>query len=69
MNKYLVAAALFVAFSTPVLAADYYVALRLGSGGCKIMTVAPSPKKFKIMGIYQSRAWATKAMHGMAKCQ
>ena len=30
MKKYIVTAALIVAFATPALAADYYVALRLG---------------------------------------
>ena len=33
MKKYLVAAVLIAAFVTPALAADYYVALRVGGGG------------------------------------
>jgi len=69
MKKYLVTAALIVAIATPVLAADYYVALRLGGGGCMIMTTAPNPKKYKMMGTYPTRAQAKKAMAGMAKCQ
>ena len=38
MRNYLITVALIVAFATPALAADYYVALRLGDGGgCVIM--------------------------------
>jgi hypothetical protein len=35
MKEYLIAAALVVAFAAPALAADYYVALRLGGGAAK----------------------------------
>jgi hypothetical protein len=38
MKKYLVAAGLIVAFAAPSLAADYYVAFRVGGGGCEVMT-------------------------------
>jgi hypothetical protein len=68
MKKYVLAAALIVAFAAPAFAADYYVALRLG-GGCVIMNHAPSATKYKMMGMYPSRAQAKKAMAGMAKCQ
>jgi hypothetical protein len=34
-----------------------------------IMTTAPNPKKYKMMGTYPTRAQAKKAMAGMAKCQ
>ena len=34
MKKYLVAAGLIVGFASPALAADYYVALKVGGGGC-----------------------------------
>jgi hypothetical protein len=50
-------------------AIDYYVALRLGGGGCNVMMFTPSPAKFKVMGTYPSRAQAKKAMAGMTKCQ
>jgi hypothetical protein len=69
MKKFVIAA-LVVAFATPALAMDYYVALRLGgSRGCVIMTHAPNATKYKMMGMYGSRAQAKKAMAGMAKCQ
>jgi hypothetical protein len=57
------------AFAAPAFAVDYYVALRLGGGGCKVMVLTPNPKKFKVMGTYASRAQAKKAMAGMTKCQ
>jgi hypothetical protein len=68
MKKY--AIALFiVAFATPALAADYYVALRLGGGGgCVVMSHAPNLKKYKMMGRYSSKAQARAAMSGMAEC-
>jgi hypothetical protein len=69
MKKYLVTAALIVAFATPAFAADYYVALRLGGGGgCVVMSHAPSLKKYKMMGRYSSKAQARAAMAGMAEC-
>ena len=40
MKISLVVATLVIAFATPALA-DYYVALRVGSGGCEIMTWVP----------------------------
>ncbi|HEV7464046.1 MAG TPA: hypothetical protein VGN85_09100 [Methyloceanibacter sp.] len=51
-----IAAVLIAAFATPAFAIDYYVALRLGGGGCKVMMFTPSPAKFKVMGTYPSRA-------------
>jgi hypothetical protein len=69
MRKYLVATALIVAFATPALAADYYVALKLGGGGCVIMDHKPGPKKFKNMGAFSSRSMAKKAMSEMSECQ
>jgi hypothetical protein len=70
MKKYVITAALIVAFVTPALAADYYVALRLGGGGgCTIMTHSPSPTKYKMMGHYTSRSAAKKAMGAMTECK
>jgi hypothetical protein len=69
MHKYLIAGLLTVAFVTPALAADYYVALRLGGGGCTIMTHSPSPTKYKMMGHYSSRSAAKKAMGTMTECK
>jgi hypothetical protein len=70
MKKYLITAALVVAFVTPALATDYYVALRLGGGGgCVIMTTTPNPKHYKMMGTYTTKNKAKTAMAGMRKCQ
>jgi hypothetical protein len=71
MKKYLVAAALIVAFATPALAADYYVALRLGGGAakCEVMTTEPDTKTYKMMGKYSSEADAKAAMAKMPECK
>jgi opacity protein-like surface antigen len=68
MKKYLVAAGLIVAFASPALAADYYVALKVGGGGCVIMDHKPGPK-YKNMGSFSSRSMAKKAMHEMSDCK
>ncbi|HZP08187.1 hypothetical protein [Methyloceanibacter sp.] len=70
MKKYLVAAGLIVAFATPALAADYYVALRVGGGGCEVMTTEPTDaKKYKMMGKFTSEAEAKAAMAKMTECK
>jgi hypothetical protein len=70
MKKYVVAAVLIVAFAAPALAADYYVALRVGGGGCEVMTTEPSDtKKYKMMGKYSSEADAKAAMAKMTECK
>jgi opacity protein-like surface antigen len=70
MKKYLVAAALIVAFAAPALAADYYVALRVGGGGCEIMNTEPTDaKKYKMMGKFSSEAEAKAAMGKMKECK
>jgi hypothetical protein len=70
MKKYLTAAALIVAFATPALAADYYVALRVGGGGCEVMNTEPTDMKmYKMMGKYDSEAKAKAAMATMKECQ
>ena len=69
MHKYLVAGLVTVAFVTPALAADYYVALRLGGGAkCEIMTTEPDTKTHKMMGKYSSEAAAKAAMATMKEC-
>ena len=55
MKRYVIAAVLIVAFAAPAFAIDYYVALRLGGGGCKVMMLTPNPKKFKV--IKRPRPW------------
>jgi hypothetical protein len=70
MKKYIVAATLIIAFAAPALAADYYVALRVGGGGCEVMTTEPTDaKKYKMMGKYSSEADAKAAMAKMAECK
>ena len=69
MLKYLFAGALIVAFAAPALAADYYVALRYGGGGCVMMSTAPSSKYYKVMGVYSTKRQAKMAMHGMMECR
>jgi hypothetical protein len=70
MKKYFVAASLIVASVVPALAADYYVALRVGGGGCEVMSTAPTDtKKYKMMGKYSSEADAKAAMAKMAECK
>ena len=70
MHKYLIAGLLSVAFAAPAFAADYYVALRVGGGGCEVMSTAPSDaKKYKMMGKYSSEADAKAAMAKMAECK
>jgi hypothetical protein len=70
-TPYLVAAALILAFATPALAADYYVALRLGGGAakCEVMTTEPDTKTYKMMGKYTSEADAKAAMAKMPECK
>jgi hypothetical protein len=70
MKRYVVAATLIVALAAPALAADYYVALRVGGGGCEVMTTEPTDtKKYKMMGKYSSEADAKAAMAKMAECK
>ena len=70
MKRYLIAGALVFAFVTPALAADYYVALRLGGGAaaCEVITTPPDAKTHKMMGKYDSEAAATAAMATMKEC-
>ena len=63
-------AAPIVAFITPALAADYYVALRLGGGGYEVMNAEPTDTKtYKMMGKYSSEAQAKAAMATMKECR
>jgi hypothetical protein len=68
--KYVATAALIVAFASPSLAGSgaYYVGLRLGGRSCTVMTHAPNPKKYKMMGKYGTRSEANKAITGMTEC-
>ena len=70
MRKYLIAGLLTVAFVTPALAEDFYVAVGLASGRCvMIMGAAPDAKYFKSMGKFESMKAAHKAMASARECQ
>ena len=71
MKTGITAAALIVVFAIPTLAGSgaYYIGLRLGSVSCTIMTHEPSPKKYKTMGKFMTRADARKALTEMAECR
>ena len=70
MKTYVLTGLLIVAFATPALAGSgaYYVGLRLGGRSCTIMTHAPNPKKYEMMGKYGTRAEAQRAISAMAEC-
>ena len=70
MRKYIVAAVLIGALVTPALALSpwrtYYVGLDTSSHTCSVVTeMAPG---MKMMGKYESKEAAEKAMAGMKKC-
>jgi len=68
MKTYLVVTTLVFAFAVPALA-DYYVVLRVGTGGCEIMTTQPTDtKKYKMMGTYSSEMEAKKAIAYGRRC-
>jgi hypothetical protein len=70
MKTCVLAGLLIVAFATLALAGSgaYYVGLRLGGRSCTIITHAPNPKKYKMMGKYGTRAEAQRAISAMAEC-
>ena len=70
MKKYLIAAALIVGFSAPVLAVETnFVMFDNTMKGCTIMTTEPTDKvRYKMMGKYNSKAEAETAMKSMKEC-
>jgi hypothetical protein len=69
MKKYLVAAALIVGFSAPVLAVEtFYIMFDNTMKGCQIMTTKPTGSQYKMMGEYKSKADAEAAMKTMKEC-
>jgi len=68
MRKYLAAAALIVAFATPALAEQFYVAFDPASHKCSMMHSEPAAP-MKSMGSFKTEAEAAKAMAGMKECQ
>jgi hypothetical protein len=68
MKKYIVAAFLIVAFATPALAEQFYVAFDPASHKCTMMHSQPAAP-MKSMGAFKSEAEAQKAMASMKECQ
>jgi hypothetical protein len=66
MKRYALAAAFTVALASPSFSAAYYIGLR--GKACTVMTHPPSPKKYKDMGKYPTRAEANKALMTMPEC-
>ena len=67
MKGYLVAAALVVGLTSPVLAVEtFYIMFDNSMKGqpkaCQIMTAKPTDAKYKMMGEYKSKADAKAAM-------
>jgi hypothetical protein len=76
MQKLLIAAAvLFVATAGTAVAKQegipnlYYMAINLSTGKCVMMTTAPNPSYYKVMGAYKTARAASRAMHRTAACQ
>ena len=68
MKISLVVATLVIAFAAPAFA-EYYVALRVGSGECEIMTTQPTDtKKYKMMGVCTSEVEAKEAIALGRRC-
>jgi len=65
MKKYLVAAALIAAFATPALAEQFYIAY--DGKRCEMMSHKP-PAKMNVLGVYNSKHDAKKAMDKMRQC-
>lgn len=73
MKKYLVAAAVVVGLTSPVLAVEtFYImfdnSMKGQPGACKVTTSKPSGANYKMMGEYKSLADADAAMKTMKEC-
>ncbi|MGC2410649.1 MAG: hypothetical protein WA441_11805 [Methyloceanibacter sp.] len=68
MHKYIVAAAFIVAFATPALAEQFYVAFDPASHKCTMMHSQPASPMKSMGGPYATEAEAHKAMAGMKEC-
>ena len=70
MKKYLVAAALIVSFSAPVLALETnFIMFDNTTKKCVIMNAEPTDMtRYKMMGKYDSADAANKAMASMKEC-
>jgi hypothetical protein len=68
MRKYVIAAAFVVAFVTPALAEEFYVAFDPASHKCTMMHSQPA-SPMKSMGKFATKAEAEKATAGMKDCE
>ena len=70
MQKYLMAVVLVISFVAPVMAAEvFYIIFDTTLSGCTIATTEPSDKtRYKILGKYNSKAEAEKAIGAMKQC-
>ena len=70
MKKYLVASVLVLSFAAPAFAVEtFYIMFDNTMKGCTIMTTEPTDKaRYKMMGKYNSKAEAEKAMAAMKEC-
>ena len=70
MRKYLIAATLIVAFTTPALADEVFVMLGMSTKKCVTMASDPGDtKNFKMLGKYPTLGEAETAMHTMTECK
>jgi hypothetical protein len=75
MPKLLIAAAVLFMATTGIAVAKqegipnvYYMAINLATGKCVMMTTAPNPSKYKVMGAYKTPGAASRAMRRTAEC-
>ena len=66
MRRYVIAAVLVTAFATPALAEQFYVAF--DGKRCEMFSHKP-PSGMNILGTYNSRQNAKKAMEKMDQCK
>ena len=70
IKKYLLAATLIVAFTTPALADEFYVMFEMSTKKCNTMRTLPQDmKKFKMLGKYPTQGEAETAMRTMIECK
>ena len=70
MQRHLIAAVLVLGFTGPVLAVEtFYIVFDSTLKGCTIETTDPTDMaRYKVMGKYNSKAEAEKAIVSMKKC-
>jgi hypothetical protein len=70
VRKYILAVSLTVAFVTPAVADDFYVALKLENKKCVILkTERTNSSVYKMLGKYASKAEAEKARDTLEECK